>query len=79
MFQVYDNGGKTVDRYTIYLLEAGELVGCITTNGDPNAFWQHTECDPTVIGVNEKRMSVMDLPAKARKQLLLELEEVESA
>lgn len=37
--EIYDNGGKTLDRYTIFLDETNDCIGADT---DGNGFYQHS-------------------------------------
>lgn len=84
MFEVYDNGGATYDRYTIYFFvnvaggaEAGavyEPAGCVTTSGDPSSMWQHGQFDEAKVGNQEQRIDVSELPAAAQLRLLKEYE-----
>jgi hypothetical protein len=80
MIEIYDNKGKTVDRYSIYVWPDG--VGgdldkyVITTDGkpnDPQGFWQHGEFDDECVGEDETKISVDDLPMAAQTALLKEL------
>lgn len=83
MFEVYDNRGKTADRYTIYVWEfEGKHGGyspdyCITTDGDPNdprGIWLRGEFTERAVGLGEVRIEVEDLPVSAQLQLLQELQ-----
>jgi len=78
LFNVYDNGGATIDRYTIciYREPFGENI-FIITDGRPdskNGIWQKSNLDSQHEGIDEKKIDVMELPAPARKKLLQELQ-----
>lgn len=71
---VYDNGGKTIDRYTVYYSRSfwpapGPLLyACVGMNGKPfhpQGFWQHGE---GMIGRhNGRRIAFGQLPADCQK------------
>ena len=80
MFKVYDNGGETLDRYTIvmnqptvYLGEEWiDYIGCNT----PNSYWQHGQARASEFSTGkDKRISASELPVESQLQLLKELEQ----
>lgn len=81
--QAYDNGGKTLDRFTILFSDdpafaptrAGHLPGLAASEQPfhPQGFGQHIEAAP---GRHlEKRIAFFDLPADVRRFVARELTE----
>lgn len=75
--QVYDNGGKTFDRYTaVYMWqrEGNGLYGCIGMSEDPfhpQGFGQHSSAAPgRHLG---KRIAYGDLPVECRMAIDMDL------
>jgi hypothetical protein len=76
IFEIYDNGGKTVDRFTIYLLAQGASCDCITTDGhpeDPQGIWLHGQAKLEAVGHQERRIDIKELPLSCQLKLLSEL------
>jgi hypothetical protein len=81
--RVYDNGGKSIDRYTVVFMdEPSEQTNCWNCVGmshdvtTPQGFYQHTECKlGRYLG---KRIQFSELPAAHRSRILAELREVQS-
>lgn len=81
--QVFDNGGKTLDRYTIafppYNANGVSWTPYIGAN-TPSSFWMHGEL-PTMIfnkwmkTTKDKRIKITDLPLETIQKLLEELED----
>jgi hypothetical protein len=76
---IYDNGGKTADRYTVYYMEHGskpgfwEGVGMSEHPFDPQGFGQHTQ---GMLGShNGKRIEFSQLPPDAQKLVMRDLGE----
>lgn len=73
----YDNGGETIDRYTVvYTSEnIGGVYACIGMSGNPmapNGFGQHSEC---VLGKHlGKRILFKDLPPDCQTVVRRDLE-----
>jgi len=76
---IYDNGGETLDRYTIYYGEKNKtnnLYECIALSENPNSplgFYQHTMGEPG--RHNGKKIKLTDLPLECQKSILAELKE----
>jgi hypothetical protein len=75
--RVYDNGGKTVDRYTVVYMDAPERNGLYEAVAmdaqpfHPQGFGQHTSASPgRHLG---KRIGYEDLPDDCRKVVLRDL------
>lgn len=78
-FKIYDNGGATLDRYTIIDQTPQGNAGdpyyiTIGTSGNPAEFWQHGETKEPTSGPGEE-IRAKDLPAEALEQLKKEIEE----
>ena len=69
---VYDNGGKTIDRYTIVLPDGD---GCLSLSDDPNSpqgFSQFGECvEGSHLG---KKISWNKLPKNVRDSLMTNID-----
>ena len=67
---VYDNGGRTIDRYTVVLNESGGfgLYGCFGLSNDPRFFSQYSSC---MIGAHlGKRIGWKNLPAILKEHVI---------
>lgn len=78
--RVYDDGGKTIDRYTVVLtrssLNTWECIGMSQDVTSPQGFYQHSVCR---LGRHlGKRISFAALPAAHRERIIQELREVQS-
>jgi hypothetical protein len=85
--RVYDNGGKTFDRYTVAYLETAfisratgkkeyEFVGMSAYPFHPQGFGQHGEC-----GIGRhlgKRIKFADLPEQCQRLVLSDLRSIDS-
>lgn len=67
----YDNGGKSIDRYTVIYMDQNERNGCLSSVGmnsapfHPQGFGQHTTAMPgRHLG---KRIKFATLPDDCRK------------
>jgi hypothetical protein len=78
--KIYDNGGKTTDRYTVLFLDdsykdhIGQTIyDCLNMNSIPDGvygFRQHSEAiDGDHLG---KRIAFKDLPKKVQTSILLD-------
>lgn len=75
----YDNGGKTIDRYTVVYLDHKnerngffECVGCNGSPFHPQGIGQHSECqDGPHLG---KEIAFADLPADVQKLVRQDLQ-----
>lgn len=77
--EAYDNGGKTLDRYTIVFkdrirdLDGNswiQYIGCNT----PDSFWQHGEIRESEFGLTDRRIDVSALPAETQQQIFNEIQ-----
>ena len=82
--KVYDNGGKTMDRYTVVYLNDKQgivsnnggsmLFGCVGMNETPlapNGFCQHSTClDGKHLG---KKIAFKNLPVDCQEIVLIDL------
>ena len=74
-WRFFDNGGETIDRYSIWQGEhggAGHWLGCSEYPFHPQGFGQHSEGDhPDAIGMDDEReLSFDDLPRDVRRAVL---------
>ena len=73
---VYDNGGKTFDRYSIYIDEKERsglysVLGCSSNPTSPQGFSQFSS---GMLGPhNGKRIAFSDLPKNVQKHVLFRL------
>jgi hypothetical protein len=76
--KIYDNGGKTIDRYTVVFLDQCEnkldrVYACLGMNGvpfHPQGFCQHSDA---VVGKHlGKRIRFSELPADCQKAVMQE-------
>jgi len=72
---IYDNGGKTVDRYTVYYDEpTGNVYPCVGMSSNPchpQGFGQHSE---GILGRhNGKRIKFEDLPIDCQRVVLQDI------
>lgn len=81
MFAIFDNGGETLDRYTIWISTDNPYSDdprgyIVTTSGDPSVFWQHGHDNVELkLAQGEDKQVGFDVLNKAGiKQLLTELE-----
>lgn len=78
--RVYDNGGKTVDRFTVVFLDRPERAGLFEALGmdeqpfHPQGFGQH--CTATPGEHLGEIANYFDLPADCQKMIQREFEEV---
>lgn len=77
--RIYDNGGKTIDRYTALDTRRPERNGCYAAIGfnaapfHPQGFGQHTTATPGAhLG---RRVNLVDLPPDAARFVLQFAEE----
>ncbi len=73
--KIYDNGGKTIDRYTVAFLDLklGEFTECLCTCDTGRSFWQHSECQ---LGRHlGKLVKFDDLPWELKGKLKLYLDD----
>ena len=80
----YDNGGKTIDRYTVVFLDSVRWLrdkpeyDCVGMSHDvtsPQGFYQHSTCfDGPHLG---KRIIFEQLPMEHRQRIVGELREAE--
>lgn len=70
MITIYDNGGRTLDRYTIFLGNTDDCIGADLTG---NGFYQHsTGIRGKHLG---KKISLLDLDIKLIARLKAEVKE----
>lgn len=73
MFRVFDNGGETVDRYTVFLADDPELGG-LGLSDDPahaqHGFSQWSDFDPEVIEKTNTEISFDQLPANVQAHVI---------
>lgn len=82
ILKIYDNGGKTVDRYTVVLKDwrnrqdGARLFQCLGLSEEPTAWYGFSQCGEAIIGRHlGKIIQWKDLPEKVRthaKERLLE-------
>lgn len=80
---IFDNGGETVDRYTIYFTIEGDqytaaryTVTCSDNPSEPGGMWQHM--GNTGISMHEdqkQRLTSLDIPELIALQIIRELTE----
>jgi len=75
-FHCFDNEGRTIDRYTIFIHP--DIV--ITSDGKPNhpqGFYQHDHITEYELDINEddKVISYQELPTELQGKLIEEMEE----
>lgn len=81
--RVYDNSGKTRDRYTVVFIDRPTIEvntwECVAMSHDitsPQGFYQHSVCK---LGRHlGKRIPFAELPSEHRKRIIQELREVQS-
>ena len=74
--KVYDNNGKTFDRFTIIDLNpiATDRFNYVASGNSPQGFWQHGEIYRQHIGEHlGKRIAFENLPDDVQKQYLSEI------
>ena len=78
----YDNGGKTVDRYTVVYMDQPEnkhnTFACVGMNAhpfSPQGFGQH--CTATPGRHLGKRIKFKELPTDCQKLVLQDIEEIQ--
>lgn len=67
---VYDNGGKTIDRYTIYVNikhDLGQQYECLAVGTDPQGFSQW--CSGVLGPHNGKKLTFEQLPEHIQKHV----------
>ena len=65
--RIYDNGGKTIDRFTIFLDQTDDCIGSSANPTHPQGFWQHTTgIRGTHLG---KVIKFRDLPDEVKRQI----------
>ena len=80
--RVYDNGGKTFDRYTVVYTRTGhhEYVGLSERPFHPQGFCQHGENDSPIdyprYGHIGKKISFEDLPNDCKLVVFQDYEEI---
>ena len=74
---VYDNGGKTFDRYTIYIdqVEAThnghKMYACLGLSGNPTSPQGFSQWSYGMLGVhNGKKITLADLPKNVREHAM---------
>lgn len=70
--EIWDNDGKTADRYTIFFDESDDCVGSSSSPFHPQGFWQHTSGQRGEhLG---KRVEFEQLPDDVQRAIRQELE-----
>jgi hypothetical protein len=73
MFRVFDNGGETVDRYTVFLADDPELGG-LGLSDDPahaqHGFSQWGEFDPDVVSRKDVEIAFDELPRNVQAHVI---------
>lgn len=79
-FRVFDNGGETVDRYTVFLRNNPEegALGLSENPSHPQGFSQWGDFDVEVVERNNTEISFNDLPRNVQAHVLDRFEVTES-
>ena len=75
-YNIYDNGGKTIDRYTIVFRdENGKLeYGNIGASNDPRGFYQHDNEVSEAFLKTQKLIDVSEVSPELQTAILRELQ-----
>lgn len=82
--RVYDDGGKTIDRYTVVFMDTAHgkprMFDCVAMGSDvisPQGFYQHSEC---MLGRHlGRQIKFSELPTAHQRRIILELREMNKA
>lgn len=79
---VYDNGGNTVDRYTIYFDISGTeftaekfVVVASDSPSDPQGIWVHEAPRNSMLEDQTQRITLLDLPEAVAQKIIEELDQ----
>lgn len=80
--KIYDNGGKTFDRYSVIYVEEAEgpgLFACRAMSSNPYSPQGFCQMSSAMVGSHlGKKISFSDLPADCQKVILEDLHETEN-